>query len=93
MIKHKKEWIEELSAVDYRGYCTGFYFGDPNQTTPNFKNERATPSYRFAAKVIRTNGSDRAFLDVRNKIHTGDVVSILTKSGASPTWCARLKLA
>jgi putative protease len=79
----KNDWIEELVAVGTRGYCTGFYFGDPSQRVLNFKNEPTAPLHRFAAKVIRTNGSNRVFLEIRNKIHVGDLVSVLPKSGPS----------
>ena len=31
----QEHWLTELAAISHRGYCTGFYFGDPDQTAAN----------------------------------------------------------
>ncbi|MBW2201393.1 MAG: U32 family peptidase, partial [Deltaproteobacteria bacterium] len=31
-----EEWTKELSSINHRGYCTGFYFGNPDQVLPNY---------------------------------------------------------
>jgi putative protease len=47
----RKRWLKELAAISHRGYCTGFYFGDPQQTAANL-DDAIRPGYRFVAKVI-----------------------------------------
>ena len=46
----KSAGYEELAAISHRGYCTGFYFGDPQQTAANL-DDVIRPGYRFVAKV------------------------------------------
>ena len=41
--------------------------------------------YRFVAKVLARTGPDTVSVDVRNKIHRGDVVEILTRSDTDRT--------
>lgn len=77
----RKDWLETLSDVGFRGYCTGFYFSDPDQITANFDNDMITPIYRFVGKVTNTAGSDKVVIAVRNKIFKGDAVSILRPKG------------
>jgi putative protease len=48
----QNRWIKELAAISHRGYCTGFYFGDPQQTAANL-DDVIQPGYRFVAKVIK----------------------------------------
>ena len=41
----REHWRRELAMVDHRGYCTGFYFGDPAQVVPAYtKPEMASRS-------------------------------------------------
>ncbi len=79
----RTDWIEELADVGPRGYCTGFYFNDPDQISPNFNNDVVPPSYRFAGRVIQIEGPGSVLLDVRNKIHRGDAISILSPKSPS----------
>jgi putative protease len=76
----RKRWQAELAAVSHRGYCTGFYFGDPRQTAANLDN-LVHPGERFAAKVVARTGDGGALVVVKNKIITGDRVSVLTPDG------------
>jgi len=78
----RRDWLETLSDVGPRGYCTGFYLNDPDQITPNFDNDMITPTHRFVGKVINRAGSDRVTIGVRNKIFKGDAISILRPKGA-----------
>jgi putative protease len=79
----KKRWLTELSAISHRGYCTGFYFGDPDQTAANL-DDVVYPGSPFVAKVLATapDGGVRAL--VKNKIVSGDAVDVLGPDG--PTW-------
>jgi len=80
--KVQKNWIDELNKISHRGYCTGFYFADPKQISPNFIDYK-NPGQVFIGKIIETSGRQSVNIDVRNKIFKGDVVEILTKKGPS----------
>jgi putative protease len=73
-------WLTELAAISHRGYCTGFYFGDPAQTDANLDN-LVLPGYRFVAKVLGQAPHGGAQVLVKNKIERGDAVDVLTPSG------------
>lgn len=77
----RKDWLETLSDLGFRGYCTGFYFSDPDQITANFDNDIIAPVHRFVGKVTNNAGSDKVVIAVRNKIYKGDAVSILRPKG------------
>jgi putative protease len=44
-------WLKELAAISHRGYCTGFYFGDPAQTAANLDN-LVQPRVSIRGKVV-----------------------------------------
>jgi putative protease len=75
---HKKE----LASINARGYCTGFYFGDPEQNyfKTSFKDDKI-----FAGKVIKKSEKDNITklyltkIEARNKIEKGDKIEILKK--------------
>jgi putative protease len=81
-------WLTELAAISHRGYCTGFYFGDPAQTEANLDN-LVHPGYRFVGKVVGDAPGGGARVLVKNKIRTGDAVDVLTPSG--PTRADRIR--
>lgn len=74
------EWIKELSHINNRGYCTGFYFNDPDQILPNYERPQK-PEHSFIAKVINGGLDNYVSIEVRNKIFKGDKISILCKKG------------
>jgi putative protease len=74
-------WIEELASINNRGYCTGFYFGDPDQVLPNYTKNKPTDAHLFLAKVIQKAGDHKVHLEVRNKIFKGESIEILKRKG------------
>lgn len=78
--KVKDEWIKELAGINNRGYCTGFYFGDPEQASPNYKNLNLSNGRLFIGKVCESNGSNGVNVEVRNKFYKGDNIEILSKT-------------
>ena len=74
-------WMKELLRISHRGYCTGFYFGDPDQTSPNFDNYKSFHDHVFMAEIIKVSEDGSAICHIRNKIQKGDAVEILTRSG------------
>jgi len=74
-------WLKELSRISHRGYCTGFYFGDPDQTSPNFDDFKSFHDHVFLAEIIEASEGGGVICHIRNKIQKGDAVEILTRKG------------
>ena len=73
-------WREELERVSNRGYGTGFYLGDADNTRPNYAGN--TPSdHRFIAKVVKSISPVQVRVEVRNKLFKGDTIEIVTPRG------------
>jgi putative protease len=79
--KLQQQWIEELSRVSHRPYCTGFYFSDPTQTSPDFSGHRTAGSVQFGGKVTGVLSGKRNEVDVRNRISVDDTVQVITPRG------------
>jgi len=77
----KNSWVEELAEISCRGYCTGFYFNDPGEVSPNYAECKYAPHRIFVGKVIDADGLGGTHIDVRNKICKGDVLEILKRRG------------
>lgn len=77
----KSYWRDELDKITNRGYCSGFYLGDPEQTAPQYNAPRA-PAQTMLGKVLTTDGHQRAHVDVRNPLREGDAIEILKPKGA-----------
>jgi putative protease len=73
-------WQEELNKITSRGYCTGFYIGDPDQISPSYMPPQPPP-HILVGKVLSSAGVGTAHIEVRNQIKTGQTVEILTPSG------------
>ena len=76
----KKDWIDELGSISHRGYCTGFYFGDPSQISPSYENKRKS-NHTFVGKVTENTALLGTKIEVHNKIFKGDVIEVLCKKG------------
>jgi len=74
-------WKRELTAVGRRGYCTGFYFGDPRETIPDYTNKHPVQQQLFLGKVLAVHASGKVETGVRNKMFRGERVDILTRRG------------
>jgi putative protease len=74
-------WLKELRRISHRGYCTGFYFGDPDQTAPNLDNYKSFHDHVFLAEIIEASEDVGVICHIRNKIQKGDAVEILSRKG------------
>ena len=74
----KPEWLVELSKINHRGYCTGFYFDDPRQIVPDYEFSKNMDTHLFIGKVLAVHDDGRTLMEVRNKCGTGDRVEILS---------------
>jgi U32 family peptidase len=77
-----EEWVRELSAVDRRGFCTGFYFGDPAEVLPDYASGPKPEKHLFLGKVIGLSPWG-VFVDVRNRLEQNSAVEVLSR-GISP---------
>ena len=72
------EWLVELARIDRRGFCSGFYLNDPQQTAPNYQLRQAAETHRFIGKVLAGRDDGPTLMEVRNKCRTGEPVEILS---------------
>lgn len=80
------QWQKEVSGINQRGYCTGFYLKDSDQIASNYDNEKPGPQTQLAGKIIDVIDSNWIKLDARNKLETEDRIEILpVKGDAMPT--------
>jgi len=76
----KEDWLKELGRISHRSYCTGFYFGDPDQISPAYEKTKDT-GHTFIGKVTESATQLGTKIEVRNKIFKGDVIEVLGRKG------------
>jgi len=74
----QQDWVDTLDSVNQRGYCTGFYFGDPVQTHPNLELTRPAYEHRLVGKVVSVSAAGTVVVDIRNRLATGEAVEFLS---------------
>ena len=72
----KSHWREELSLVNYRKFCTGFYFNDPDGILPFYEKDSLRNKQTFIGKVITAESENGIMVDIRNKVFTGEQIEI-----------------
>ncbi len=72
------EWLIELAKISNRGYCTGFYFDDPQQVVPDYEFIKNIDTHLFVGKILAAHDDGRTLMEVRNKCRAGDQVEILS---------------
>ena len=73
-----RDWRNLVDSVNQRGYCTGFYFGDPSQTSPNLELKRPSYEHRLVGRIVSVESAGIAILDVRNRLAGGEAVELLS---------------
>lgn len=79
----KGEWLDALAQVNYRGYCTGFYYGGPSEVSPNYSGPAPVSDNRLLGKVMKRIGPRQITIETRNKIFREDAVTIFKSRGPS----------
>jgi len=79
--KVSDDWRKALSGITQRGYCTGFYFDDPNQQLPDYQQNPPDGTPKFVGKILKKTDPNHLTVGVRNKIRNGDAIDILTSNG------------
>lgn len=77
----RSDWRETLAGVNHRGYCTGFYLGDPDQVVPGYDPPGEGIRQDFAGKVLARLSETDILLDVRNRVAAGEPVRVFTRKG------------
>ena len=75
-----EEWVqEEVRKISYRDYCTGFYFGHPEDDASIYYNGIYIRNWDVIANV---QGSDGQVVTVtqRNRFFVGDTLEVLSPS-------------
>ncbi|MCG8614572.1 MAG: U32 family peptidase [Desulfobacterales bacterium] len=78
------EWQSELFGVYHRAYCTGFYFGHPDEAgeaAMNRDNMHKGKIHSFIGKTLEAYDNNRCLVEIRNKLTRYDKVAVLTPSG------------
>jgi putative protease len=78
----RPEWLIELAKINHRGYCTGFYFDDPQQIVPDYEFSKEIDSHLFIGKVLTAHDDGHTLMEVRNKCRADDRVEILSPGQA-----------
>jgi putative protease len=76
------DWLVELTRIDRRGYCSGFYFDNPQQTVPEYDLREGAETHRFIGKVLAAHDDGHTLMEVRNKCQVGDSVEVLSPGQA-----------
>lgn len=77
----KERWHRELDLIYHRRYCTGFYFGTPDETTPNYSNVHGGSIHSFIGKIITPLPDNHIVVEIRNRASVGDTIEILSPKG------------
>ena len=75
------DWKKELEIINYRGYCTGFYFDEMQQQAPNFDMQKPERKPVFVGKVVDQTSPRGSRIEVRNKIFRDEHIEILRPTG------------
>lgn len=78
-----EQWIiDEVKTVSYREYCTGFYFGRPQDDAQIFYNGGYRRHWSVVAEVLSSDGKHLTGLE-RNRFFEGDELEVMQK-GSKP---------
>jgi len=75
--KFKHEWLELLSSVANRNYCTGFFLNDPDSVSANFENIKPDNVHNFLG-TIKGIKNNMLIVDAKNKIIPNEKIKILS---------------
>ena len=70
-------WIELLSRVSNRRYCTGFYLNDPDSTAANTENIKPDNVHNFLGNITDVT-KDRLIVNVKNRFRVNEFIRVLS---------------
>ena len=78
------KYLKELEKTKTRGLTT-FYFNDRNNKDfQEYEGKQYNPDYEFGGKVLGYDNSDKAVIEIRNKLIVGDIMEILVPGDITP---------
>lgn len=78
-----EQWIiDEIRKISYREYCTGFYFGRPQDNAQMFYDGGYKREWNVAAEIIESNGKTVTGI-LRNRFFEGDELEVM-QQGMKP---------
>lgn len=77
----EQEGLELLNKVPNRGYSVGFMRGGIGPEDYQLKESESQGNSIFAANVTEEKSNGKTILEVRNKIHGGEELEVLTPDG------------
>lgn len=75
--KFNPAWMEELNKVSNRGYTTGFWMGNPQETAQEYKTGGYIRTYDVAAIACGTKENGMTEFTQKNKLSVGDEVEVM----------------
>jgi putative protease len=70
------KYMEELYALQNRGYCLGFHDGKLTNISQNYEYTRTMGEWLFAGSIVEWQGDDAIF-EIRNYINSGETIEFL----------------
>ena len=86
--KTEPDWMDELFHVFHRDYYTGFFFENPDEQQPNYKNIHHGKIHSFIGKILAVKTEDQYSIGIRNKLCKNDVIEVV--SPGSPPKISRV---
>jgi putative protease len=77
--------LEFLNRVPNRGYSTGFMKGEINHTDYQREMSTSLSTSVFVGNVLEEKSQGKCVLEIRNKIHAGEALEVLSPDGSLST--------
>lgn len=74
------KYMDELYALQNRGYCLGFHDGKLTNISQNYEYTRTLGEWLFAGSIVEWQGDDAIF-EIRNYINSGEPIDFLVPNG------------
>lgn len=71
-----RKYMDDLYALQNRGYCLGFHDGKLTNISQNYEYTRTMGEWLFAGSIVEWQGDDAVF-EVRNYINSGETIEFL----------------
>ena len=71
-----RKYMDDLYALQNRGYCLGFHDGKLTNISQNYEYTRTMGEWLFAGSIVKWQGDDAVF-EVRNYINSGETIEFL----------------
>lgn len=71
-----RKYMDDLYALQNRGYCLGFHDGKLTNISQNYEYTRTMGEWLFAGSIVEWQGDDAIF-EIRNYINSGETIEFL----------------